>query len=204
MSEIKKNTVIIEEVKANMQDVFVTTITAHDKPVTFVEVRMLNGFTVRESTTCVDPANYDEEIGKQVCLKRIEDKIWMLLGYEKQYEVSAKNPVLASTRNMMVSPDYKERFRAEFIQVFNRFANLCKMCEKWDKGELDFTPTCARYTYNKQIFFMREYLAVLLERSKVEHVDVRDILASGDKYGSEIIDNWADLFCRNEEDAQTH
>ena len=41
MSEIKKNTVTIEEVKANMQDVFVTTIQAHDKPVTFVEVRKL-------------------------------------------------------------------------------------------------------------------------------------------------------------------
>ena len=57
MSEIKKNTVTIEEVKANMQDVFVTTLQPFDKPVTFVEVRMLNGFTVRESATCVDPAN---------------------------------------------------------------------------------------------------------------------------------------------------
>ena len=57
MSEIKKNTVTIEEVKANMQDVFVTTLQPFDKPVTFVEVRMPNGFTVRESATCVDPAN---------------------------------------------------------------------------------------------------------------------------------------------------
>ena len=89
-SDFKKNKVSIEEVKANMQDVFVTTIQAHDKPVTFVEVRMLNGFTVCESTTCVDPANYDEEIGKQVCLKRIEDKIFMLLGYVKQCEISAQ------------------------------------------------------------------------------------------------------------------
>jgi hypothetical protein len=45
---------------------------------------MKNGFTVRETTTCVDPANYNEEIGKEICLKRIEDKIWLLLGYALQ------------------------------------------------------------------------------------------------------------------------
>ena len=178
MSEIKKNTVTIEEVKANMQDVFVTTLKPFDKPVTFVEVRMLNGFTVRESTTCVDPANYDEEIGKQICLKRIEDKIWMLLGYEKQYEVSAKNPVLASTRNMMVSPDYKERFCAEFTQDYNRFAGLLNMCEKWDKGELNFVPTCPRYIYDMQLSSMEQKLAVLLERAYLEQVGVNFVLMS--------------------------
>ena len=35
-----KNTVTIEDVKANMQDVFVTTLKPFDKPVTFVEVRI--------------------------------------------------------------------------------------------------------------------------------------------------------------------
>ena len=79
-----KNTVTIEDVKANMQDIYCVTLKPFDKPVTFVEVRMKNGFTVRETTTCVDPANYNEEIGKEICLKRIEDKIWLLLGYALQ------------------------------------------------------------------------------------------------------------------------
>ena len=178
MSEIKKNTVTIEEVKANMKDVFVTTLQPFDKPVTFVEVRMLNGFTVRESATCVDPVNYDEEIGKQVCLKRIEDKVWMLLGYEKQYEVSAKNPVLASTRNMMISSDYKERFVAEFTQDYNRYVGLRNMCDKWDKGKLNFVPTCTRYIYDIQLASMEQKLAILLERANIEQVEVQDILSS--------------------------
>lgn len=76
------NTVTIDQVKANMVDVKCTTVTLFDKPCTYVECRMKNGFTVRETTTCVDPANYDEEIGKQICLKRIEDQIWKLLGFE--------------------------------------------------------------------------------------------------------------------------
>lgn len=81
------NRVTIEEVKANMQDVICRTAIEFDKPVTYVTVRMKNGFTLRESTTCVDHSNYNEEKGKQICLKRIEDKIWFLLGYILQDKV---------------------------------------------------------------------------------------------------------------------
>ena len=102
----------------------------------------------------------------------------MLLGYEKQYEVSAKNPVLASTRNMMISPDYKERFVAEFKQDYNRYVGLRNMCEKWDKGKLNFVPTCQRSIYNLQLSAMEEKLAVLLERANIEQVEVQDILSS--------------------------
>lgn len=78
-----------EQVEANMQDVLVRTVVEFGKPCTYVTVRMQNGFTLRESTTCVDPANYDEEIGKQICLKRIEDKIWFLLGYVLQEKLNS-------------------------------------------------------------------------------------------------------------------
>lgn len=78
------NTVTKEEVLANMQTIICRTVIEFDKPTTYVTVRMKNGFTLRESTTCVDPANYNEEIGKKICLKRIEEKIWNLLGYVLQ------------------------------------------------------------------------------------------------------------------------
>ena len=60
-----------EEVLANMQDIICETRVEFGKPTTYVCVKMKNGFTVRESTTCVDPSNYDEEIGKEVCLKKL-------------------------------------------------------------------------------------------------------------------------------------
>ncbi len=84
------NTVTQEEVNKNMQDVLVRTVEEFGKPTTYVTVRMENGFTLRESTTCVDPSNYDENIGKEVCLKRIEDKIWFLLGYTLQSKLVSK------------------------------------------------------------------------------------------------------------------
>ena len=54
-----KNTVTPEQVKENMQDVIVRTLVDFGKPTTYVTIRMKNGFTLRESTTCVDPKNYD-------------------------------------------------------------------------------------------------------------------------------------------------
>lgn len=79
-----KTTVTIEDVKKNMQDVLCETRVEFGKPTTYVTVKMANGFTLRESTTCVDPANYDESIGREICLSKIEDKIWFLLGYKLQ------------------------------------------------------------------------------------------------------------------------
>ena len=38
--------VTIEDVKANMQDVYVTTIKPFGKPITIVAVKMQNGFTI--------------------------------------------------------------------------------------------------------------------------------------------------------------
>lgn len=99
------NKVTIEEVKANMQDVICRTAVEFDKPVTYVTVRMKNGFTLRESTTCVDPSNYDEEIGKQICLEKIEDRIWFLLGYALQDKVyNAEN----STFESRMIEEYKQ------------------------------------------------------------------------------------------------
>ena len=85
---MSKITVTQEQVNENMQDVLCRTEVEFGKPVTYVTVKMKNGFTIRESTTCVDPANYDEEIGKKICLEKIEDRIWFLLGYALQDKVS--------------------------------------------------------------------------------------------------------------------
>lgn len=84
-----------QEVKDNMKDVLCRTEIEYGKPVTYVTVRMKNGFTLRESTTCVDPDNYDENVGRQICLDKIEDKIWFLLGYALQDKVAnEKNDVI--------------------------------------------------------------------------------------------------------------
>lgn len=82
-----------------------------------------------------------------------------------------KRPMeLADTAEMMMSEDYKERFRAEYGQVATRHQKLKAMLEKWDKGELNFTPTCPRSTYDLQIKAMADYIAVLEARAVMEDI----------------------------------
>ena len=84
-----------------------------------------------------------------------------------------KRPMeLADTAEMMMNKDYKERFRAEYCQVVIRYQKLKAMLEKWDNGELNFTPTCPRSTYNMQIKAMTDYIAVLEARAVMEDVDL--------------------------------
>lgn len=79
---------------------------------------------------------------------------------------------LRDTAGMMNSADYKERFKAEYCQVVIRYQKLKAMLVKWDKGELNFTPTCPRSTYDMQIKAMADYIAVLEARAVMENVDL--------------------------------
>lgn len=81
---------------------------------------------------------------------------------------------LSETVEMMNSTDYKERFRAEYFQLKIRVNGLKNMLDKWDKGELDFTPTCPREIYNDQMEYMINYMTVLANRAELEHVDLTD------------------------------
>lgn len=77
---------------------------------------------------------------------------------------------LKDTAEMMTSEDYKERFKAEYVQACIRYQKLAAMLEKWDKGELNFIPTCPRSTYNMQIAAMTDYIAVLEARAVMEGI----------------------------------
>ena len=79
---------------------------------------------------------------------------------------------LIDTVPLMNSEDYKNRFKAEYYQVFIRFVKLNSMIEKWDKDELDFEPTCPYSTYEMQIKAMRDYISVLEARAVMENIDL--------------------------------
>lgn len=48
---------------------------------TVVRAVLVNGFEIVESSSCVSPENYDEEIGVSICIDKIKDKVWELLGF---------------------------------------------------------------------------------------------------------------------------
>lgn len=77
---------------------------------------------------------------------------------------------LRDTVELMESADYKERFVAEYQQLVIRYRGLRNILDKWDQGELEFTPTCPRSTYNMQIKAMTDYIAVLEARAVMEGI----------------------------------
>jgi len=48
---------------------------------TIVTVRLESGFILTESSACVDPSNYDEKLGAEICMERIKNRLWELEGY---------------------------------------------------------------------------------------------------------------------------
>ena len=80
--------------------------------------------------------------------------------------------VLDETIDLMCSSDYKDRFKAEYYQLRLRYESLQYMLHRWDTDELDFQPTCPRSIYDLQTKAMKEYLAVLEARAKIEGIEL--------------------------------
>lgn len=48
---------------------------------TVVKATLANGFILVESSSCVDVNNFDMKVGTEICIEKIKDKVWFLLGF---------------------------------------------------------------------------------------------------------------------------
>lgn len=79
---------------------------------------------------------------------------------------------LKDTIEMMNSPDYKERFKAEYVQTNIRLEKLDAMLSKYKEGTLDFTPKCSYHLLKEQSRVMTEYCAILEVRAQIEGIEL--------------------------------
>lgn len=79
---------------------------------------------------------------------------------------------LKDTTEIMLSDDYKDRFRAEYLQTKIRYEKLHKMVVKYEAGTLNFKPTCSLELLKAQKKAMGEYLYCLELRAEIEHIDL--------------------------------
>lgn len=80
-------------ISAEMVDRFIDhheTVTMGGKT-TVVRAVLKNGFEIVESSSCVSAENYDEKLGEEICMERIRNKIWELLGFLLQTAVGGVN-----------------------------------------------------------------------------------------------------------------
>lgn len=76
-------------ISQEMVDDFIvcTTVTTMGEKTTVCRAVLRNGFEIVESSACVSKENYSEEMGYKICRQKIEDKVWMLLGFLLQTAV---------------------------------------------------------------------------------------------------------------------
>lgn len=84
--ELKTNAPSISQQMVDdfIDDVKVITL---DGKTTVVRVLLKNGFTCVESSSCVSPENYDVAMGTRICMERVKNQIWKLLGFLLQTAV---------------------------------------------------------------------------------------------------------------------
>ena len=80
--------------------------------------------------------------------------------------------ILNKLSKLMLNSDYKERLIKEYTELKTRYNRLQEMLNKWDEGKLDFNPTCPRELYNMQLRAMKEYLDILIIRTKFEGIQL--------------------------------
>ena len=79
---------ILIETHGNDPDIQAT----HDslKLVTFCVLRLKNGFTVVGESACVSAENFHAEIGRRVARENAKQKMWPLMGYALQQQLSTQ------------------------------------------------------------------------------------------------------------------
>lgn len=87
---MKKNTLTKEYVDKIVHSSKFTYSTQFGKE-TVVTMQLPNGFVLTESSACVDPANYDEKLGYEICIRKLTDRVWELEGYLLQNELYKKS-----------------------------------------------------------------------------------------------------------------
>ena len=78
---------------------------------------------------------------------------------------------LLDTVELMVSDNYKNRMKAEYLQTKIRYDKLHKMIVKYESNTLNFEPSCSLDLLKKQASAMGQYLYYLEVRAQIEGIE---------------------------------
>ena len=115
-----------------------------------------NGFTVSGESACADPANFNEQIGKDIALRNAKDKIWALEGYLLRQRMHEQEQ-----RQAAAPASYQDRVQAEHDELAGRLQKLETFINS-DKAA-DVSPFQLALM-RRQAGAMSDYLLVLAAR----------------------------------------
>lgn len=83
---MKNNKVTKKDIDNILAKTFVKVEKYGDKTVVLMAT-LPSGFVIVESSSCVDPINFNMSIGEEICMDKLVDKIYELEGYRLQCEL---------------------------------------------------------------------------------------------------------------------
>ena len=88
-SNHNSNRVTSEQIEALLEAAETQEVVFWNKEVV-VSYKLASGFTLLGRGACVDPANFDIEIGRKVAIQQVKDQLWQLEGYLLQNKLIGK------------------------------------------------------------------------------------------------------------------
>lgn len=131
-----------------------TTFTNPAGTLTHCVITLPCGYTVTGESACVDPANYDKELGEKYALEQAVEKLWPLEGYLLANDIyRAKQPTSYASRMIFEQSDLREK--------------LDKLCDFLSKPQPSFIDDKEWELLLDQRDYMSEYFNILEIRIKI-------------------------------------
>lgn len=125
-----------------------TTFTNPAGTLTHCVITLPCGYTVTGESACVDPANYDKELGEKYALEQAVEKLWPLEGYLLANDIyRAKQPTSYASRMIFEQSDLREK--------------LGKLCDFLSKPQPSFIDDKEWELLLDQRDYMTEYFNIL-------------------------------------------
>lgn len=169
LSENNDGTKILkEDVENFITDVDVTTI---GEKTTIVNAHTRSGGfdTVRHSS-CVDPKNYSEELGKQYAMEEVINSLWSHLGFVLQW---AKYGLNAESKKDKY-PSHVQRMIDEYKELDDRINKLASFINT--NPIFETLQNEEREDMKAQLMWMHKYINVLANRLRRQNVEPSKLL----------------------------
>lgn len=150
--------ILLEDVNNFIDNVDATKI---GSKTTLVHARTLTGFEMINHSSCVDPANYSDILGKEYAMEEITNKVWSHLGFVLQW---AKNGLHKTNKDEA----YIIRMLAEQATLGDKITKLRIFIA--NNPIFNTLPETKKTLMTKQLTVMDEYFHILEERIKEESV----------------------------------
>lgn len=159
--------VLKEDVENFITDVEVITI---GEKTTAVNAHTLTGFDTVRHSSCVDPKNYSEELGKQYAMEEVVNSLWSHLGFVLQW---AKYGLNAESKKDKY-PSHVQRMIDEYKELDDRINKLASFINT--NPIFETLQNEEREDMKAQLIWMHKYINVLANRLRRQNVEPSKLL----------------------------